>query len=173
MSVVINLKSTSKTQGFTLIELVIVIIILGVLSVTAVPKLIGKSSFEDYAVRDQLISQLRLVQLQGMNADPSDGGTCYWLVVKNSCFYHDQNERNSSGQCDEPNSDDVDCSDVDYNEYNSVNFTSGMLSEKNYRFNLDGKLLIDESVISETFDIDFDFDNNLQVEIETEGYIHE
>ena len=170
MSVVINSKLTLKTQGFTLIELVIVIIVLGILAATAGPKLIGKSSFEDYTVRDQLISRLRLVQLQGMNADPDADGTCYWLVVKNSCFYHEQNDRDSSGVCSAPISDY--CNDDSFNQYNSVSFPSGMLEESNYRFDLQGKLLINETLISDAYNIDLVGDNDLAVEIETEGYIH-
>jgi MSHA pilin protein MshC len=172
MSVVINSKLNLKNQGFTLIELVIVIIVLGVLAVTAGPKLIGKSAFEDYTLRDQLISQLRLVQLQGMNADPSDNATenaCYWLVVKNTCFYH-ENTRRSAGSCITPSSDH--CSSDSFNQYNSVSFSEGMLNEVNYRFDLQGKLLINGSLISDTYTINIDGDNALSVEVETEGYIH-
>ncbi len=95
----------SGKQGFTLIELVIVIIVLGVLASVALPKFIGRASFEDYTVRDQLISRLYLVQLQGMNADPATGATdnaCYWLVVKTECFYHEHSSKTGSS-CDRIN----------------------------------------------------------------------
>ncbi|WP_435234940.1 pilus assembly FimT family protein [Psychromonas sp. PT13] len=159
--------------GFTLVELIIVLIILGMLSVTAVPKLFSKSAFEDYTLRDQLISQLRLVQLQGINADPSDDATenaCYWLVVKNSCFYHDNTQR-SAGTCVSPSSSH--CNSGSFNQYNTVSFSDGMLTERNYRFDLQGKLLINDSLIGDTFTININGDNNLSVEVETEGYIHE
>ena len=170
MSVVINSKSTLKMQGFTLIELVIVIIVLGVLAATAGPKLIGKSAFEDYTVRDQLISRLRLVQLQGMNADPSDDATenaCYWLVVKSTCFYHEHTEKTASS-CDVP-SEPIDCSDNSYNQYSPVSFSQGMLTPANYRFDIDGKLSSD----SASSPITINGESDLKVKIETEGYIHE
>lgn len=154
--------------GFTLVELVIVLIVLGVLAVTAIPKLTGRSAFEDYAVRDQLIARLRLVQLQGMNADPAADATengCYWLVVKNSCFYHEHTSRNS-GNCTSPSAANV-CSDDSYNQYNRVAYSDGMLSPANYRFDLQGKLIAGASPIR------INGDNSLSVTIESEGYIHE
>ncbi|MFT6985090.1 MAG: MSHA pilin protein MshC [Psychromonas sp.] len=156
-----------KSAGFTLVELVIVIIVLGVLAATAIPKLASKSGFEDYTVRDQLIARLRLVQLQGMNADPTAGATdnaCYWLVVKDTCFYHEQTER-SSVACIEPTSNH--CSDDSYNEFNSVSFPENMLIPAKYRFDLQGRLVSGSSLIKITGD------NNLKVKIETEGYIHD
>lgn len=163
-------NAATKSAGFTLVELVIVIIVLGILAAGAIPKLASKSGFEDYTVRDQLIARLRLVQLQGMNADPAlnapENG-CYWLVVKARCFYHEQTAKNS-GSCDLPSAADV-CSNDDYNEFNSVSFPEGMLTPANYRFTIkDGKLSSD----SEVSPISIDGDNNLSVIINSEGYIH-
>ncbi|WP_051303203.1 pilus assembly FimT family protein [Psychromonas aquimarina] len=161
-----NLKS--KQQAFTLIELVIVIIVLGVLAAVAVPKFVNKSGFEDYTVQDQLIARLRLVQLQGMNADPDAGAVenaCYWLVVKSTCFYHEHTVKTAGG-CAPPSAPNV-CASDDYNQYNAVSYPSGMLTAGNYRFDLQGKL------ISGTSPILINGDNNLKVKIETEGYIHE
>lgn len=59
-----------QDTGFTLIELVLVIIVLAVLSATAIPRLVGKKSFEAQAYRDQLQQLLKTVQLQAMSCDP-------------------------------------------------------------------------------------------------------
>ena len=58
-----------KKSGFTLIELVIVIILLGILAATAIPKFIGKDGFEGQAYRDQLLQLLKTVQQQAMSCD--------------------------------------------------------------------------------------------------------
>ncbi|MCP5078898.1 MAG: type II secretion system protein [Psychromonas sp.] len=157
-----------KQQAFTLIELVIVIIVLGVLSAVAIPKFVNRSGFEDYTVRDQLIARLRLVQLQGMNADPADGATensCYWLVVTDSCFYNEHTSKTGTS-CNTPSASGV-CSDDSYNNYDRVNFPTAMLSSTNYRFDLQGKLIAGSSPIA------INGDNNLSITIESEGYIHE
>lgn len=163
-----GLFSKGSTQGFTLIELVIVIIVLGILAATAIPKFAKRSGFEDYTVRDQLIARLRLVQLQGMNADPSVNGTtnsCYWLVVSTRCFYNEHTAK-VANSCLLPSETGV-CSDESYNDFASVSFPMGMLNVANYRFDLEGKLLTANAPITITGD------NNLSVTVESEGFIHE
>jgi len=155
-------------QGFTLVELVIVIIVLGVLSSVAIPKFVNRSGFEDYAVRDQLIARLRLVQLQSMNADPSDGATenaCYWLVVKEDCFYNEHTLK-SAANCLPPSATNV-CNDDSFNQYGVVSVPVGMLTEDNYNFDIEGKLL------SSNTPINIVGDNGLSIIIEDEGFIHE
>lgn len=161
-----------KKNGFTLIELVTVLVILGILAVTAIPNLTDKSSFEDYTVRDQLISRLRLVQLQGMNAEPFDskaeiGAQCHWLVVKADCFYYEKTQA-TYGVCDLPNALNI-CESDSYNAFNKVSFTPNLLEAANYRFNVDGKLSHDSS----SSPIKLNGDNSLNIKIESEGYIHE
>ena len=56
----------SKTQGFTIIELVVVIIILGIMSVTVIPKFFTASGFEEYGYRSEVIATLRTIQLRAM-----------------------------------------------------------------------------------------------------------
>jgi len=58
-----------KKSGFTLIELVIVIILLGIMAATAIPKLVGNDGFEAQAYRDQLVQLLKTVQQQAMSCD--------------------------------------------------------------------------------------------------------
>ena len=168
MSSAVGKNSTSKIAGFTLIELVVVIIVISVLAAVAIPKFSSKSGFEDYTVQDQLIARLRLVQLQAMNADPTTDVTenaCYWLVVKSNCFYHEHTTKNGN-DCNLPSAADV-CASDDYNQYNSVTFPTGMLAPNNYRFDLQGRLATGASPITITGD------NSLSVTIESEGYIHE
>jgi MSHA pilin protein MshC len=162
-----------KQNGFTLIELIIVLIILGVISITVIPKLIGQSAFESYIVRDQLIAHLRLVQLQAMNTEPASISTideknkqCHWLVVKSGCFYTEQTDK-STHICKEPSAVDICKADI-YETYNKVLFTAGMLNNGQYRFNLDGTLN-NQSTITP---IIINGEDRLSVIIESEGYIH-
>ena len=53
--------------GFTLIELVMVILLIGILAVYGLPRMLSSSGFSEVAYRDQLLSLLRMAQLQAMN----------------------------------------------------------------------------------------------------------
>ncbi|NAW86805.1 prepilin-type N-terminal cleavage/methylation domain-containing protein [Photobacterium halotolerans] len=75
--------SAGRQRGFTLIELILVIILLGILSVTAASRLIGRSSFDAYLARDQAISLARQIQLRAMSNinDQGDLNPCLSLLV--------------------------------------------------------------------------------------------
>jgi len=76
-----------KTQyGFTLIELVTVIILIGILAVAVLPKFDGSASYEAHAHRAQLISALRLTQQRAMQQTDNTDGYCHQIV-----FYNDAN----------------------------------------------------------------------------------
>jgi MSHA pilin protein MshC len=60
-------RLSPRQTGFTLVELVVVIILLGILSVYAAPRLFGVSGVAAYSVQDELLSSLRLTQIRAMN----------------------------------------------------------------------------------------------------------
>lgn len=62
-----NRPTLVNALGFTTIELVVVIILLGVLAVTAMPRLISQQSILSSQYQTQLLSALRLAQWQQMN----------------------------------------------------------------------------------------------------------
>ena len=66
-----------RNKGFTLIELVIVILLLRILAAFAVPKWLGKGGFETpHTLRDELVTRLRLVQT--MNMHEGEGAAPSW-----------------------------------------------------------------------------------------------
>lgn len=65
-------------RGFTLIELVIVIIILGILSVTVVPKFFTSNGFTEYAYRTDVIAKLRLIQTRAMQ---QVNDSCHQIMI--------------------------------------------------------------------------------------------
>jgi MSHA pilin protein MshC len=59
-------EKLSQYSGFTLIELVIVIIMVGILSVTVIPKMFTSSGYEEIGYQAETVAKLRAVQLRAM-----------------------------------------------------------------------------------------------------------
>lgn len=66
-------------NGLTLIELLIVLVLLGVLSATALPRFVGTGGAEEKTTQDQMISILRRMQIQAMQQ--TSAGFCHQLIL--------------------------------------------------------------------------------------------
>ncbi|WP_372377368.1 Tfp pilus assembly protein FimT/FimU [Vibrio natriegens] len=63
------MKIRSSTLGFTLTELILVIVLLSILSLFAASRFIGKSSFSAFALQEQVISVIRQIQVNRMQSN--------------------------------------------------------------------------------------------------------
>ncbi|MBU1620542.1 MAG: type II secretion system GspH family protein [Gammaproteobacteria bacterium] len=68
------------STGFTLVELIIVIVLLGIVSATALPKLFGNAGTDEITAQDQMISVLRRMQIQAMQ-QTNTATFCHQLIL--------------------------------------------------------------------------------------------
>ncbi|MEI8596819.1 type II secretion system protein [Vibrio sp. M60_M31a] len=80
------MKIRSSTLGFTLTELILVIVLLSILSLFAASRFIGKSSFSAFALQEQVISVIRQVQVNRMQSNVDSPDTNFQLQVSSSCI---------------------------------------------------------------------------------------
>lgn len=69
-----------KQKGFTLIELVAVMMLIAVMSVTIAPKFFNSTGFEEHTYRDELITKFRAIQVKAMQQTNID--VCHLVSVK-------------------------------------------------------------------------------------------
>lgn len=73
-------SNITARNGFTLIELVIVITLISILAVSAAPKFIAVNKFNAFAYREQMLASLRLMQQQAMQQ--TDKQRCHQMQIQ-------------------------------------------------------------------------------------------
>jgi MSHA pilin protein MshC len=68
-----------RNKGFTIIELILVIILMGILAVTVAPKMFNSEGFQEYAYQAEVITTLRNIQLKAMQQ--TDDGICHEVTI--------------------------------------------------------------------------------------------
>ncbi|MBA6297630.1 prepilin-type N-terminal cleavage/methylation domain-containing protein [Colwellia sp. MB02u-9] len=166
-----SLKNKSVNQGFTLIELIIVIIILGILSVTVAPKFFTAKGFSAYGYRTDVIAKLRLIQLKAMQQtqaapDPENENRCHTVLLTDkklgtpdNCV--DELSFNSTWQ---DSTTKVKIADQD-----DVIFSGENITDNSFSFDSMGR---PSSSCNAPCKITINGEQNISVQIESEGYIH-
>ncbi|MEZ8794112.1 Tfp pilus assembly protein FimT/FimU [Vibrio splendidus] len=81
--------NTKPNKGFTLVELIVVILLLAIISATAISRFGGRQVYELYALQERTSSVIRQIQLNRMqsNMDMSvSGAESLRIVAANNCI---------------------------------------------------------------------------------------
>ena len=92
----LNAFRNQNEYGFTLIELIVTIILIGIMAATVVPRFLTSEGFGEYTYRDELIIKLRAIQLRSMQqtndvacqmirVNPSEIGLLATIEDTNTC----------------------------------------------------------------------------------------
>jgi MSHA pilin protein MshC len=151
-------KSLNKSlnQGFTLIELIIVIIILGILSVTVVPKFFTAKGFSEYGYRTDVIAKLRLIQLKAMQQTQADNSDCHRVLLTTTKL----------GIADDCASFENSATKVQIADQDNVTFSSN-ITDNIFSFDSMGR-----PSCNAPCQITINGEQTISVQIESEGYIH-
>ena len=167
MVVIKQFKATNIQHGFTLLELVATLILIGILSVTALPRFFDSSGFEEHAYRSEVIAKLRHIQLRSMQQATT---SCLDIEMDNSHIgVPDQSPCTGSYDFSDgygSEAEDTLAVAIDGNHGVRFSSTSGNLS-----FSFD-KLGVPQGDCTGGCNIQIIGDETLTVRIESQGYIH-
>lgn len=156
-----RLSTATFSRGFTLIELIIVIIILGILSVTVAPKFFSSKGFSEYAYRTDIIAKLRLIQTKAMQQTNSN--YCHTVLVTTTQL-GTPDSCGASPSFATPWQDSALKLQVDSND--NIKFSTNF-SGNSFSFDSMGR-----PSCSAPCKITISGEQNISVQIESEGYIH-
>ncbi|MEZ9288792.1 prepilin-type N-terminal cleavage/methylation domain-containing protein [Vibrio lentus] len=80
------MDNSPKSNGFTLVELIIVIIILGIVSTFAASRFVGTSSYSTFSAQEQTISVIRQIQVNRMQSNVSAANDSFRLAINSDCL---------------------------------------------------------------------------------------
>jgi MSHA pilin protein MshC len=148
-----------KRNGFTMIELIVVIIIIAIMSTTVIPKFFTSTGFQEYTYQAEIITKLRSIQLRAMQQ--TNSSECHTVLVTESALGIPET-----------------CTSLTLGNWQ--NATTSVIIESGHDVTFD----VSSGNYSLTFDsmgrpncspclITVLGDSTLTIKIESEGYIHE
>ncbi len=156
------MKIRRSVLGFTLMELILVIVLLSIISLYAASRFIGKGSFSAFALQDQAISVIRQVQLNRMQSNIDGTDDNFRLQVSGSCI-------GSVAACSLNDNERVSRSDFVIDDSAQFSLSSGVISPID--FNLLGNPLNSANGGVVIVIADKNGGSRCEVEINSQGYI--
>ena len=158
-------SAKNKIKGFSLLELIIMLIIIGILSVTVAPKFFTSQGFAEYAYQDDIIAKLRLIQTKAMQQTDANTSDCHTVLITTkqlgvpdiNCLSFDQSSNITKNT---PTKITIDSSD-------EVNLSSN-ITGNSFNFDNMGRPVS----CSPPCDITINGESSVVVRIESQGYIH-
>ncbi|MGZ9899626.1 type II secretion system protein [Shewanella gaetbuli] len=155
-------RLSSKPNGFSLVELVTTIILIGIMAAVVLPRFFSQSSYSAYTVRNEFISELRQAQLRALN----NTDRCFEINVTPSGYQLRQYADRSGTACSSLIRSEA---LQGFSGDATVSLTLSASQTFTITYDALGRI-ISPSCSGPCFDINAD--ETLQIAIESEGYIY-
>ncbi|MBL4765549.1 MAG: prepilin-type N-terminal cleavage/methylation domain-containing protein [Colwellia sp.] len=162
-----NKNKMISESGFTMIELIVVIIILAIMATTVVPKFFTSTGFQEYTYQAEVITKLRSIQLRAMQQ--TNSSECHTVLVTEKILGIPENCNSTAAdgwQGENTETGESGTTNVKIESNHEVTFD---VSSGNYSFTFDGM----GRPSCHTCLITVIGDSTLTIKVESEGYIHE
>ncbi|GAW94420.1 MULTISPECIES: prepilin-type N-terminal cleavage/methylation domain-containing protein [Colwellia] len=156
-------------NGFTLIELIVVIILISIMAVTVLPKFFTSNGFEEFTYRDELITKLRAIQLRAMQQTTDDICKNIQVEIAPSAIIGLQATDPDTNLCTTGYAGDTTTVTVDAKHSVSFTLSEGLTS---FSFSSLGKPIGCTPVNSCGMTITITGENSPKILINSEGYIY-